>query len=131
MKDKIERKVEYCRTGRIFCEEYYKNDKRHREDGPALNFYNEHGIKFREIYYIDNHIEGAPADIFYYENGQIYCEIYYKHDKLHRTDGPARIEYNIDGAIRTEEYWLNGTKYDDIFKWMITVGNLEVKQDEK
>ena len=74
---------------------YYKDDKLHREDGPAVvhtdgNF----------SYWIDDkkHREDGPAVI--YSNGDIEYRI---EGKLHREDGPAVIYAN--GGV---EYWIEG-----------------------
>ena len=78
--------------------EWYKDDKLHREDGPAIEFPN--GDKF---WYINGkqHREDGPAIIHTYGRKE-----YWYNGKLHREDGPAVIE--PDG---TEEYWLNGIQY--------------------
>ena len=77
---------------------YYLNNKRHREDGPAVEWAN--GDK---EWYKNNkrHREGGPALEF--SNGDKY---WYKNDKLHREDGPA-IEYN-SGEKR---WYLNDLEY--------------------
>ena len=46
--------------------------------------------------------------------------------KLHREDGPAYISYYDNGSIKKQEYYLNGKEYDDMFKWLVAVGLLEV-----
>ena len=47
----------------------------------------------------------------YYRNGNVYYEIYFLNDKYHRTDGPAFIDYNEDGRVYREEYYLNGIRF--------------------
>jgi len=62
-------------------------------------------------------------EIEYYANGNIWNEAYYIDDKLHRKDGPAVIEYNREGIITREEYWLEDMVYDDVFQWSVQVGS--------
>jgi hypothetical protein len=78
--------------------EWFFNGKRHREDGPAVEYSN--GDK---VYYINGkrHREDGPAVEF--SDGD---KEYYINGKCHREDGPA-IEYS-DG---TKEYWINGKYY--------------------
>tara|TARA_B100000745_G_scaffold300543_1_gene255131 strand:+ start:407 stop:814 length:408 start_codon:yes stop_codon:yes gene_type:complete len=55
------------------------------------------------------HREGdSPATASFYESGELACESYAKHGKTHRESGPAFIEYEKDGAVRSEDYYLNG-----------------------
>jgi hypothetical protein len=50
----------------------------------------------------------GPALIVRYPTGRIMEECYCLHDRCHREDGPAVIEYAEDGSVRGEEYWLHG-----------------------
>ena len=74
---------------------WYKDGKRHRDDGPALIF-----TKVHEIWYKDGkrHRENGPAIIRFDRS-----EEWYQNDVLHREDGPAIIETNGN-----QEWWLNG-----------------------
>ena len=87
---------------------YFKNDKYHRRDGPALIKYNDYKI-YQKSWYINDklHREDGPADIKYYNNGKIRTEEYYINDKLHREDGPAVVYYYPNGNIETEGYFIN------------------------
>jgi antitoxin component YwqK of YwqJK toxin-antitoxin module len=90
-----------------------KDNKRHREDGPAkINYYENGNIK-REGYYLNGkrYREDGPSIMEYYENGNIKEKGYHINDKLHREDGPARIEYYLNGNIQDEQYYLNGFNY--------------------
>jgi antitoxin component YwqK of YwqJK toxin-antitoxin module len=79
----IEVKKDYYSNGNIYCESYYINGERHREDGPAFVSYD-------------------------YDTGSIVeVEVYYINGKHHREDGPAVIYYDEDGNIEYKEYWLN------------------------
>jgi hypothetical protein len=62
------------------CEEYVRNGKLHREDGPAYLRIDANGIK---------------------------VEVYYRNSVRHRDDGPASITRYPDGAT-IEEYWRDG-----------------------
>jgi hypothetical protein len=80
--------------------EWKLHGKRHREDGPAVEWpdgYKEWWLHGKL------HREDGPA-IEYAEGNKWWC----RHGKLHREDGPA-LEY-IDGR----KYWyLHGTKYSE------------------
>jgi antitoxin component YwqK of YwqJK toxin-antitoxin module len=41
-------------------------------------------------------------------------ESYYLNGKRHREDGPALIQYNENGNIKSEKYYLNGKKITKI-----------------
>jgi hypothetical protein len=62
--------------------EYFKDGKKHRENGPAI--------------------------IHYDANGIVRIEEYFINDKRHRENGPAVIHYNEDGNIKYKSYYLNG-----------------------
>lgn len=93
--------------------EYVKGGKYHREDGPAIIFYNPDNTKFREEYYLDGklHREDGPAIIDYYSNRKYKMCSYYKNDNIHKEDGPAVIMYDNFGKIFREEYYLNDKKH--------------------
>jgi hypothetical protein len=79
---------------------YYRGNKLHREDGPAIEWANGTKEWFRNGQY---HREDGPAFIqsdgttFWLRNGQ-----------LHREDGPA-----IEWADGNKEWWRNGQRYDN------------------
>ena len=75
---------------------WYKNDKLHREDGPACEYANggKSWYKNGEL-----HREDGPARE--YANGN---KVWYKNGKWHREDGPA-IERDNGTYF---EYWLDG-----------------------
>jgi hypothetical protein len=86
---------------------WYLNDKRHREDGPAIEYTN--GTKF---WYLNGnrHRTDGPA---------VECagnKYWYLNDNLHREDGPA-IEWAagskcwcLGGASYTEAEWRKQTQ---------------------
>ena len=81
-------KKSYYENGNIKSEYHYKNDKLHRDNG--------------------------PANIYYYQNGNIKIECWYKNDKCHRDNGPAIIHYNENQNIINEKFYLNGEKVDEL-----------------
>lgn len=72
--------------------------------------------KFREEYYLNNklHRDNGPAVIEYYnsEPSPISSEHYYRNGKLHRFDGPAKIHYNRIGERWNTEYYIHGQSLD-------------------
>ena len=78
---------------------WYLNDKRHREDGPAIEYTN--GTKF---WYLNGnrHRTDGPA---------VECvgnKYWYLNDNLHREDGPA-----IEWAAGTKCWYLDGASYTE------------------
>jgi hypothetical protein len=67
---------------------WYKNNKFHRTDGPAVEY--------------------ADGSKFWYKNGKYHRTIWYKNGKYHRTNGPA-IE-RVDG---TKEWYKDGRLHRD------------------
>ena len=74
---------------------WYLNDKRHREDGPAIEWAN--GYKY---WYLNDkrHREDGPA--IEYSNGD---KSWYLNGSLHREDGPA-----IEWTSGYKSWYLNG-----------------------
>ena len=58
------------------------------------------------------HNPNGPASTMYYCNGSIKFQSYCNYNKLHRTDGPARIWFNKDGSVFKKDYWVNGFKIE-------------------
>jgi hypothetical protein len=98
--------------------EWWLNDERHREGGPAVQWANGD-----ETWYAHGqlHREDGPAMAwggvkFWYLNGQ-----------LHRSDGPA-----IEGSRGRKEYWLNGENLsEDEFNKRTQIKELTVNQLEE
>ncbi|MFW6008730.1 MAG: hypothetical protein ACOCP8_05620, partial [archaeon] len=89
-------------------EKYYLNNKCHREDGPAFQYW--------------------------YENGQKRYEEYWLNDQFHRKDGPARQLWFENGQKKYEVYYLNGKKVskDQVIKEpnkTITIKGKEFSED--
>jgi len=57
------------------------------------------------------HRVNGPAVICYIDGVLIDFEVYYINDIKHRLDGPAYIEYDINGNITYVEYCINGIAY--------------------
>jgi hypothetical protein len=101
--------INYNYDGIKSSEEYYINNKKHRNNGPANILYWLNGNKRKDEYYMNNELHriDGPAVINYYSNGIKYVEKYYIDGKLHRTDGPAHIEY-LENNIERERYYKDG-----------------------
>jgi len=85
----------YTNNGIILSSDGYINTSsyfKHNENGPAYIVYQNHEIVF-ESYYVNNklHREDGPAVINYSINGGLYYEMYCIDGNIHREDGPAHI----------------------------------------
>ena len=98
--------------------EWWVDGKRHREDGPAVEY-----VDGGKSWYRDGllHREDGPAveyvngDKYWYKNGRLHREggpaleyadggkSWWVNGKLHREDGPA-----VEDANGTKEWWLDG-----------------------
>jgi antitoxin component YwqK of YwqJK toxin-antitoxin module len=89
------------------CEYWYRDGKKHRDDGPAVIRYEYNQIA-REWWYRrgKRHRVDGPAWIEY-KNGQITREYWYRDGKPHRVDGPAEIDYR-NGQIFVECWYRYG-----------------------
>lgn len=70
------------------------------------------GSVHREIWknkYGQFHRDDGPACRIWYSNHCLECEMWYQSDLLHRTDGPAYIEWDKDGNIKQTSWKINGT----------------------
>jgi antitoxin component YwqK of YwqJK toxin-antitoxin module len=95
---------------KIRREEWSKDGRYHREDGPARIYYYRNGNIEHKAWYRDGkqHREDGPAGIGYDQDSTIQREGWYINDKLHREDGPARIVYHSNGKIKSEQYYIDG-----------------------
>ena len=57
------------------------------------------------------HRTDGPACVEYCELTKLYSVSYYFEGKLHRDDGPARIQYFSNGQVLQEEYYFQGELY--------------------
>jgi len=70
------------------------------------------------------HREDGPASIDYNEDGSIQYEGWYINGVKHREDGPAVIHYNDDGSIQYEgRYWCGMRHRHDYTLPTVTFGD--------
>lgn len=74
---------------------WYKNGKRHREDGPAVEHYN--GYK---EWYINGRLHREDGPAIEFANGS---KEWWINGKYHREEGPA-----VEHVSGTREWWING-----------------------
>jgi hypothetical protein len=89
---------------RIWCECFYLNDDKKR-------------FAIRVHQYDEKHNENGPAWICIVNNGVInirYVVAYFLNGLRHRLNNPALIEYNKNGIITREEYWIQGMMHNSI-----------------
>jgi len=80
-------KIHYPDNGKKWSEQWFLNDKYHREDGPA----------YQE----------------WYDNGQKYQEEWYLNGQLHRKDGPAIQLWFSNGLKCSEDWYFNGVELSE------------------
>lgn len=99
----------FYRNNKIKTMEFYKGDKLHREDGPAVINYDNTGQVQSENYCINDklHRKDGPAIINYFPNGTIETAYFYQYDKLHREDEAATVWYNESGSIASSTYYVD------------------------
>lgn len=68
------------------------------------------------------HRDNNPAIIWYDRDGNEMEKSYYKNGKRHREDGPAFIYYGRNRKIMHKEYFIDGIRVEDEFKIMIIDG---------
>ena len=54
------------------------------------------------------HRTDGPARIYYRPDGTVDYEQWWLHSQLHRADGPAYTIYWADGTVRYETWWMHG-----------------------
>ena len=108
----IEVKREYWNKAKkkLKVEEWYKDGKYHRLDGPAYQRWDKNGQKESEMYFKDGNIHrtDSPAYQQWYKNGQKESDVYYKDGKKHRLDGPAYQRWYKNGQKDCQVYYLYG-----------------------
>ena len=67
-------------------------------------------------------VASKPSDMItyhFYQDGKSLKAVYYRDSKgnLHNKIGPAFIEYGLNGLVKLEEFWLNGTKFANEDEW--------------
>ena len=91
-------------------ENWLENGKETRLDGPTIVHLSPNGIKEMEEWRLGGkiHRDGSkPAKSYWYPDGTKQLERWYQNDQKHRFDGPASIEWNVDGMIVGEFWFLN------------------------
>jgi len=88
-----------------------KDDKLHREDGPAfIEFSDDHKTPLSETWYIHGEkgrMDDGPAETRYYLNGNPMRQKWFTNGFLGRKDDkPTVINYDESGKI-TEKHWIN------------------------
>lgn len=106
-------------------EEYYKNGKIHRDNGPARIEYSLDKVYSEEYYkYNKLHRDNLPAVIRYFGNTNIIkLEKYFMNGKIHRDNGPAIITYSKTGIKLLEEYYTHGKKKYEVKSPFLTTTN--------
>ena len=94
---------------------------------PVIKYY-ENGQKQKEIYYLNDkeHKEDGPAIQYWYDNGQKQLEYYYLDGKYHREDGPAFQFWYDNGQKQQEKYYLDGVEYSRR-KWLVKLRKKKLK----
>ena len=109
------------KNGLITCpngsKEWYLNDQRHREDGPAY----EHPDGSKE-WWLNGQLHRINGPAVEYSNGS---KAWWLKGKRHRVDGPA---YERPGGYK--EWWFNDESYDKIsyYNLMIELGHVTKTQ---
>ena len=113
--------INYYENGQIEKEEYYINGLLYRENGPSIVRYYRNGDKAEEHWSYENGIKKQTS--LYYRNGNLKCQFYFNNkNELSKLDGPAIIRYSENGSIESEEYFVNGIKYDEELQYLVAVG---------
>ena len=90
-------------------ERWYRNDELHREDGPAYVRRSPDGAVIEQWYRNNKlHREDGPAYVKRHPDGTV-VESWHRNNKLHRDDGPAHVERRPDGTTESEAWCLDGT----------------------
>ncbi len=106
--------VAECRTEyrdmMLVTERWYRNGIIHRDDGPAVIYY-ENGQKTYEFWIRDGiwHRDDGPTRVRYNKDKKIE-EHWFRNGKQHREDGPAETHYT-DGKITHELWFRDGKKH--------------------
>ena len=97
-------------NGSIRWQEWYLNEKLHRENGPASIGYYSNGSIRSQTWFLNGeyHRYDGPAIIIYHPTGSIWWQEWYLNGKRHRENDPALIDYLPGGSIEKESWWLNG-----------------------
>ena len=112
--------IQYFEDGQIKSEEYFLNGEYFESDSPSKIEYYSNGNVYLEIYKNFTNKQGKITKCFRYSNGNMKREEYQYEcndkmlDNFHRLDGPAIIDYDMNGKVVNEEYFINGKQYDEL-----------------
>ena len=64
-------------------------------------------LEREEVWYLDDeiHRSDGPAIINYYKNGSVISQEWWVHNETHREGLPARITYFENGDIESQQWW--------------------------
>ncbi len=96
---------------------YYLNGKRHRIDGPAVEY-----IDGTKKWFVNNKLHRLDGPALESRNGD---EEWWVNGKLHREDGPAII-YKMSNII---EYYIYGEELEKIEYYYLTKSEFKYKYD--
>ena len=96
-----------CREENNRSKHWYLNGKRHRTDGPALEY-----PDGEKRWFLNGKLHRTDGPAVERPDG---VKHWYLDDKLHRTDGPA-----IERDDETKSWYLFGRRYEDLELWRVT-----------
>jgi len=101
--------IKYSTEGKVEYMKWYKAGKIHRNNGPAMIFYDGNVKILEEYWYINDKLnrDDGPAWVKYYENGNVYIEEFYINGIKKRNEGPACIEYHTNKKTKLETWFDN------------------------
>ena len=80
-------------------------------------------IKSEEFY--DNEELKYETLYRYYMNGNLKEKLFFNNKgELHKEDGPALLEYNLNGELEKIVYYLEDKKYDE-FQYLVKLASIE------
>lgn len=100
----------HCENGPAYStketKEWYLHGKKHREDGPAVEYTNGD-----QEYWVNGkrHREGSPAIVRHNTRKYLFILEYYLNGQMHYIEGPAIINKRRDGTI-LEKWYVKGVK---------------------
>ena len=104
---------QFTRQGQLLTEAYFEHGELHNEHGPALRLFADGKLQ-SETYYRrgKKHADNGPAVSGHANKRQGEIHSYFRQGRRHRdpSDGPALIEWNLEGAIIQSVYWVNGRR---------------------
>lgn len=105
--------LEFNENGSLLSAAWYLSNRLHRDfDLPAFVLYNENN-SLSEISWLrnGNYSRGGdlPVTLIFFESGRLKSEEWWDPmvDGFHRITGPCIIEYDENGVIVNEKYYLN------------------------